>query len=143
MPMETNSTVIRTFVNTGAINEEESQRGISHFLEHMAFNGTSGEDGYKKLSTGDVFRIVGNIGGNTNACTNFALTDYYIQAPIFYDTDLEEIISVQGAMMNNLALPESMIEKERGPVISEINMYSDFPEMLAYNEALKNLYGLK
>ena len=143
VPMETNSTVIRTFVNTGAINEEESQRGISHFLEHMAFNGTSGEDGYKKLSTGDVFRIVGNIGGNTNASTNFALTDYYIQAPIFYDTDLEEIISVQGAMMNNLALPESMIEKERGPVISEINMYSDFPEMLAYNEALKNLYGLQ
>lgn len=143
VPMETNSTVIRTFVNTGAINEDESQRGISHFLEHMAFNGTSGEDGYKKLSTGDVFRIVGNIGGNTNACTNFALTDYYIQAPIFYDTDLEEIISVQGAMMNNLALPESMIEKERGPVISEINMYSDFPEMLAYNAALKNLYGLQ
>lgn len=143
IPMEKNTTVLRTFVNTGAINEDEKQRGISHFLEHMAFNGTYGNDGYKKLSTGDVFRIVGKIGGSTNACTNFALTDYYIQAPIFYDTDLEEIIKIQGAMMNNLSLPDSMIEKERGPVISEINMYSDFPDTLAYNAAVKNLYNLE
>ncbi len=143
LPMDTNTTVIRSFVNTGAINEIDSQRGISHFLEHMAFNGTIGSDGYKKLSTGDVFKLVGNIGGNTNAATNFALTDYYIQAPIFYDTDLEEIISIQGSMMNNLSLPESMIEKERGPVISEINMYTDYPEMLAYNTAIKNLYNIK
>lgn len=143
LPMETNNTIIRTFVNTGAINEKDSQRGISHFLEHMAFNGTSGNKGYKKLSTGDVFKIVGKIGGSTNACTNFALTDYYIQAPIFYDSDLEEIIKIQGAMMNNLSLPESMIEKERGPVISEINMYTDIPETLAYNTAIKNLYNLE
>ena len=143
LPMETNSTVINTFVNTGAINESDEERGISHFLEHMAFNGTYGSDGYKKLSTGDVFRIVGNIGGGTNASTNFALTDYYIQAPIFYDSDLEEIISIQGAMMNNLELSDAMIEKERGPVISEINMYTDFPDMLAYNMGLKNLYNLQ
>ena len=142
LPMDTNTTVIRSFVNTGAINELDSQRGISHFLEHMAFNGTVGSDGYKKLATGDVFKLVSNIGGYTNAATNFALTDYYIQAPIFYDTDLEEIISIQGAMMNNLSLPESMIEKERGPVISEINMYTDYPEMLAYNTAVKNLYNI-
>ncbi len=142
LPMDTNFTMIKTFVNTGAINEDDNQRGISHFLEHMAFNGTLGADGYKKLSTGDVFRIVGNIGGDTNASTNFALTDYYIQAPIFYDNDLEEIISIQGAMMNNLALPDSMIEKERGPVISEINMYKDFPDSKAFNMAIKNLYNL-
>ena len=142
VPMDSNFTMVRTFVNTGAINEDDNQRGISHFLEHMAFNGTLGADGYKKLSTGDVFRIVGNIGGDTNASTNFALTDYYIQAPIFYDSDLEEIISIQGAMMNNLALPDNMIEKERGPVISEINMYTDFPNSTAYNMALKNLYNL-
>ena len=142
LPMDTNSTIIRTFVNTGAINENDKQRGISHFLEHMAFNGTNGSDGYKKLSTGDVFRLVGNIGGSTNAATNFALTDYYIQAPIFNDSDLEEIISIQGAMMNDLELSNSMIEKERGAVISEINMYTDFPETYAYNLALKNLYNL-
>ena len=142
-PMETNSTVIRTFVNTGAFNEIDSQRGISHFLEHMAFNGTVGSDGYKKLKTGDVFRIVSNIGGSTNAATSFALTDYFIQAPIFYDTDLEEIISIQGAMMNNLELPDSMIEKERGPVVSEINMYTDIPDMLVYNTAFKNLYNIQ
>ena len=142
VPMDTNFTMVRTFVNTGAVNEYDNQRGISHFLEHMAFNGTLGADGYKKLSTGDVFRIVGNIGGDTNASTNFALTDYYIQAPIFYDSDLEEIISIQGAMMNNLALPENMIEKERGPVISEINMYTDYPDSTAYSMAIKNLYNL-
>ena len=143
VPMDTNFTMIKTFVNTGAVNEYDNQRGISHFLEHMAFNGTLGADGYKKLSTGDVFRIVGNIGGDTNASTNFALTDYYIQAPIFYDSDLEEIISIQGAMMNSLALPDNMIEKERGPVISEINMYTDYPDSTAYNLALKNLYNIK
>ncbi len=143
LPMEANSTVIKTFVNTGAINEFDEERGISHFLEHMAFNGTFGDNGYKKLSTGDVFRIVGNIGGGTNASTNFALTDYYIQAPIFYDSDLEEIISIQGAMMNNLELSDSMIEKERGPVISEINMYTDFPDTIAYNLGLKNLYNFE
>ena len=88
LPMDTNTTVIRSFVNTGAINEIDSQRGISHFLEHMAFNGTNGSNGYKKLATGDVFKLVSNIGGYTNAATNFALTDYFIQAPIFFDSDL-------------------------------------------------------
>ena len=53
----------------------------------MAFNGTKGTEGYMKLNIGDVFRKVGDMGGNTNASTNFAETNYTISIPQFNKED--------------------------------------------------------
>ena len=66
-PMDSPMTMLNTYVNTGSMNEKDEERGISHFCEHMAFNGTKGTDGYMKLGVGDVFRMTDNMGGYTNA----------------------------------------------------------------------------
>lgn len=142
-PKESAMTVLNTYVNTGSLNEKDDERGISHFCEHMAFNGTKGTNGYMKLGIGDVFRKVGELGGATNASTNFAETNYTISIPQFNKEDFETIVKMQSAMMNNLEMSEQMTEKEHGPVTSEINMYSDIAESVISNIAIKNLYNIK
>ncbi len=142
-PMKTPKTYVNTYVNTGAMNEKDDERGISHFNEHMAFNGTLGTDGYIKLGIGDVFRKVAEMGGCTNASTGMAETNYTIGIPQFDKNDLETAIAMQASMMNNLEMANNMVEKEHGPVCSEINMYSDFMAGKANNIATKNLYNIQ
>lgn len=142
VPMKSPKTYVNTYVNTGAMNEKDTERGISHYTEHMAFNGTFGTDGYMKLGVGDVFRKVGEMGGYTNASTGTAETNYTIEIPRFKESDLETAIAMQAAMMNNLEMPVDMVEKEHGPVCQEINMYSDFMPVKATNIAIKNLYTI-
>lgn len=142
-PKESAQTVLNTYVNTGALNEKDDERGISHFCEHMAFNGTKGTNGYMKLGKGDVFRKVSEMGGYTNASTNFAETNYTISIPQFKKEDFETIVKMQSAMMNNLEMSDEMTEKEHGPVTSEINMYSDIADTIAMNTAARNLFDIK
>lgn len=142
-PMKSPKTYVNTYVNTGAMNEKDDERGISHFNEHMAFNGTLGTDGYMKLGVGDVFRKVAEMGGSTNASTGMAETNYTIGIPQFDKDDLETAIAIQASMMNNLEMSDNMVEKEHGPVCSEINMYSDFMPTKANNIAIKNLYNIQ
>lgn len=140
-PMKTPKTHINTYINTGATNEIDSQRGISHFCEHMLFNGTSGTNGYMKLSTGDVFRKVEEMGGYTNACTGPAQTSYTIEVPS-EKQNIEKAIQIQSAMMFNCSMSDDMVKKEHYPVCSEINMYSDMADIKANNIAIKNLYNI-
>lgn len=142
-PKESANTVLNTYVNTGALNEKDEERGISHFCEHMAFNGTKGTNGYIKLGKGDVFKMVANMGGYTNASTGYAETNYTISIPKFKSEDFENIVKIQASMMNNLEMSDEMTEKEHAPVTSEINMYADMPDVVISNAALKNLYNIK
>ena len=75
IPIEGSPSVVKTYVNVGSMNETQDIKGISHFLEHMAFNGTNGENGHIKLNTGDSFKKIEAIGGWANASTNYAITD--------------------------------------------------------------------
>ena len=56
VPMEGSPAVVKNYVNVGSMNETADIKGISHFLEHMAFNGTNGENGHVKLNVGDSFK---------------------------------------------------------------------------------------
>lgn len=143
VPMEGSPAMVKNYVNVGALNETEDIKGISHFLEHMAFNGTTGEDGYKKLNPGDSFKEIDKLGGWTNASTSYALTDYVNSTPLLENKDLEEQIRVISAMTENLALTPEMIEKEKGPVCSEINMVMDNPNTIAYDKTVRTLFNLK
>ena len=61
--MENAPAIVKSYVNVGSMNEPENIKGISHFLEHMAFNGTNGNDGHIKLNQGDSFLKVDEMGG--------------------------------------------------------------------------------
>ncbi|MCQ2754743.1 MAG: insulinase family protein, partial [bacterium] len=143
VPMEGSPAVVKNYVNVGSMNETDDIKGISHFLEHMAFNGTTGEDGYIKLETGDSFKRIDALGGWTNASTSYAVTDYVNSTPVLEEKDLEEQIKIIAAMTENLALTDKMIEKEKGPVCSEINMIMDDPMTIALDQTLRSVFNIK
>lgn len=130
-------TVLRTYVNTGSMNEPDKIRGISHYIEHNLFNGSEG------LEKGDFFKNVDKMGASTNASTGFAETNYYISSNLLNPNDLETKIKLHASMLETPIFAIDKLEKEKGIVNSEINMITSNPENLAVNKMIKNLYGIK
>lgn len=130
-------TVVKTYVNVGSMNEPDRFRGISHFIEHNLFNGSEG------LDAGEFFETVNKMGANTNASTGFAATDYYIESNLLKKNDLETEIKIHASMLETPKFAQNMIDKEKGPVTSEINMILDDPDNIATNNTLKLLYNIK
>lgn len=129
-------TVVKTYVNSGSMNEPDRVRGISHFIEHNLFNGSEG------LSAGQFFDTVNKMGASTNASTGFAATDYYISSNLLKKNDLETKLKIHALMLEKPTFALDMIEKEKGPVSSEINMILDDPENIAANNTLKMLFNI-
>lgn len=130
------TTIVKTFVNSGSMNETDNKRGISHFIEHSLFNGSS------KLEAGQLFKEVSAMGAQTNASTNFAQTDYYISSAMMEGADLAKTIEMQADMIQNPKFAPEMIEKEKGPVTSEISMVNDDISLVAINRVVKNLFQI-
>ena len=143
IPMEDSPAVVKNYVNVGAMNESPDIKGISHFLEHMAFNGTNGENGHIKLETGDSFKKIDELGGWANASTNYAITDYVNSTPQLKPGDLEKQIKIIAAMSEDLKLSQEMIDKEKFPVCSEINMILDDPQTVALDQTVRTLFNIK
>lgn len=143
IPMVDSPVVVKNYVNVGSMNETQNIKGISHFLEHMAFNGTNGNEGHLKLEVGDSFKKIDELGGWTNASTNYAITDYVNSTPQLKSGDLEKQIKVIAAMTEDLKLSDEMIEKEKKPVCSEINMILDNPQTIALDQTVRALFQIK
>ncbi len=131
------STVLKTYVNTGSMNEPDKLRGISHYIEHNLFNGSDG------LDDGQFFNEVNKIGASTNASTGFAETNYYIKSNLINDSDLEHKIKIHASMLQTPHFAVNKLEKEKGVVNSEINMILSDCENIALNHTVKNLYDIK
>ena len=130
-------TVLRTYVNTGSMNEPDKIRGISHYIEHNLFNGSRG------MEEGDFFNQVNKMGASTNASTGFAETNYYISSNLLSDGDLENKIKIHASMLESPLFATEKLEKEKGIVNSEINMITSDPTNIAINNMIRNLYGIK
>ncbi len=128
-------TTIKTFVKVGSFNEKK--RGISHYIEHNLFNGSKG------LAPNEFVEKVTGMGGIYNASTDTADTDYFIKSPLHKKDDLENFLTMHANMLHYPVFTEKMLEKEKGPVISEIQMYQDDPYDKAYNEMIKGLFGIE
>lgn len=129
-------TVLKTYVNTGSMNENDKVRGISHFIEHNLFNGSDG------LEAGEFFKRVDKMGASTNASTGFSETNYFISSNLLNKTDLEEKIKLHASMLETPRFAANMLEKEKGIVNSEINMITADPLNIGINKSLKNLYQI-
>ena len=130
-------TVVKTYVNTGSMNEPDKLRGISHYIEHNLFNGSEG------LEAGEFFKTTDKMGAETNASTGLAETNYYISSYLLNDGDLEKKIKIHASMLETPRFAADMLFKEKGIVNSEINMITSNPENIAFNRTLKNLFSIK
>jgi predicted Zn-dependent peptidase len=127
-----NSISVGVMVQNGSRNEELSQNGISHFIEHMFFKGT------EKRSSKDIVQQIENVGGQINAYTSKEATCYYIKA---LNTHLDLSIEILADMIINSKFDDEEIEKEQGVVIEEINMSEDAPEDVLDNNQAKAIFG--
>lgn len=106
--------IMRLRVNVGSLAEEEKERGVAHFLEHMAFNGTKKYEGNDLLT---VFEERGiGFGHGLNAHTNFTETLYKLQGN---KKDYEIFMDVLSQWAFYMTISEKEVEQEKGVVIEE------------------------
>jgi predicted Zn-dependent peptidase len=113
------SVVVDFFVKTGSRSETLRENGISHFLEHFLFKGTK-----KYPSALAISSLIDSIGGEMNANTGKEHTQFYIKAASHH---LPLIFEVLTDMVQNPLLDAGELEKEKGVIVEEINMYKDTP----------------
>jgi predicted Zn-dependent peptidase len=103
----------------GSRYEEASNRGIAHFAEHMFFKGTE-----RRPTARDLAMEVDKIGGEFNAFTSKEYTGYYIRcAGEERDTALDVLVD----MLRHSKFDSEELEREKGVIVEEMNMYIDTP----------------
>ena len=108
---------LRLVVNAGSILEDDDQRGLAHFLEHMAFNGTAR---FPKNQLVSYLESVGmRFGPDINASTSFDETIYELQIPTDSSSIEGKAFDILEDWARGISLDSTEIEKERGVVIEE------------------------
>ena len=118
---------------TGSRYENTHENGLAHFLEHMFFKGTK-----RRPSARAISEELDGIGSVYNAFTAKERTAYYAKVSSQYlDTALDVITDI----FLHSTLPAKEIEKERGAVIQEIDMYEDMPMRTVDNVFDELIFG--
>ncbi|MFA5392541.1 MAG: pitrilysin family protein [Candidatus Paceibacterota bacterium] len=124
---------ITVLVNTGTEFESKNINGISHFLEHLCFKGTK-----KRPSNLEITQALDNVGGSYNAFTSDEITGYWAKVA---SKDKDLALDIVSDIYLNSQFPEKEIEKEKGVIIEEINMYRDVPQQYVWDLWHKLLYS--
>ncbi len=132
MPQTKNATVM-VMTGTGSRYEDAKENGLAHFLEHMFFKGTKKRPNAKSIS-----EELDSVGSVYNAFTSKDKTAYYAKVS---ETHVEQALDVISDIFLNSKLPEKEIEKERGAIIQEIDMYEDMPMRTVDNVFDELLFG--
>ncbi len=126
------SVVLSLWVNVGSRFENDKNKGISHFLEHMAFKGT------KTRTALDIAKAFDDIGGNCNAHTGRENTVYY--AKVLKD-DVKVAIDILTDIIINSTFPDDEIEREKGVVLQEICRTNDSPSDIISDKYMETAYS--
>ena len=118
------SVAIGIMVGAGSGNEEPREAGISHYIEHMAFKGTSKRTAY------DIAPALDSVGGKINAYTSKEVTVYYA---VVLDQHIDIAIDVLCDMFLNSLFDPKEMETEKGVILEEIKMYEDTPDELIHD----------
>ena len=112
-----NSASIRLRIDMGSTAEADDQQGLAHFLEHMAFNGST------HVPEGEMVRILERhglaFGADTNASTDFTQTVYKLELPETNDAIVDTGLMLMREVGSELTLAPAAIARERGVILSE------------------------
>lgn len=134
VPMEgTQTATVMVMVGVGSRYESEKQAGISHFIEHMLFKGTT-----KRPTAQSISEELDGIGGEFNAFTSKDKTAYYAKVD---GRHIDKALEVIADIFLNSKLEQVEIDRERGPILQELSMYEDDPRRSVGEEFEKLLYG--
>lgn len=115
----TEAATIIVLVGAGSRYENYKNNGISHFLEHMFFKGAK-----KYKNTKEVASAIDSIGGEFNAFTGKEYVAYYVKVA---SSHIDTALDVLSDMLIHSRFDSKEIDKERGVIIEEYNMYQDTP----------------
>ncbi len=128
---ESSVSAIGFWFTVGSRNEETGKTGISHFIEHLLFKGTS------TYSVTDISRFFDRTGGYLNAFTERDTVCLYCVVPSYY---AEQSLRILLDMTNNALLRDEDIEKERQVILSEILSSLDDPEEISADLAMNEWF---
>lgn len=124
-PMEgVKTAAVAVFVGAGARHEKEDAHGVAHFLEHMAFKGTS------RRSARDIAEEIEAVGGHLNAYTAREQTTYYARV---MQEDVPLGIDILADIIQNSAFAEGEMERERQVILQELGQVEDTPDDLVFD----------
>lgn len=129
----TKTVTVLVIVGTGSKYEDRKNNGISHFLEHMFFKGTK-----KRPTTLAISGELDAVGAEFNAFTSKEYTGYYVKADA---AKTELALDVVSDILTNSKFDSEEIEREKGVIVEEINMYQDNPMMFIEDVFESLLYG--
>ena len=108
---------LRLVVKAGSVLETDEQRGLAHFVEHMAFNGTTD---FPKLSIVNFIESIGmRFGSDLNAYTSYDETVYMLEVPTDNAAVMDKALSVLENWAHKVTFDPVEVDKERGVVIEE------------------------
>ncbi|MDP8211975.1 MAG: pitrilysin family protein [Candidatus Zapsychrus exili] len=107
------------WIGAGGRYEEDSQKGIAHFLEHIVFKGS------QKYSCSQIKELIEGVGGTLNAFTSEEQTCFYAKIP---SKHIDSTFDVLSDMTFYPRIKPTDIEKEKGVIVEEIKMYRDLPQ---------------
>ncbi len=126
------SVSIGAWMHVGSMMEEPSENGLSHFLEHMVFKGTT------KRTARQIAEEMDAVGGQLNAFTGRDCTCFYAKV---IDENLELAVDILSDLVINATMEETELEKERGVILEEISMDEDSPEDLVHDMLQSAQFG--
>ncbi|HLP86509.1 MAG TPA: pitrilysin family protein [Candidatus Paceibacterota bacterium] len=134
IPMKDNPTVtVLVLVGTGTDYESKDINGISHFLEHMCFKGT-----VKRPTPQSISHELDSLGCQYNAFTSHEMTGYYAKGD---SKNFSKIFDIVSDIYLNSTFQNGELQKEKGVIIEEINMYEDMPASHVQDLFDRVLYG--
>ena len=108
---------LRVRIDAGSLMENDDQLGLAHFIEHMAFNGST------NIPEGELTRTLERLGlafgADTNASTGFDETVYKLDLPRTDEETVDTSLMILRDMLGNATLSADAIDRERGIVLSE------------------------
>ena len=128
---QSKSVTIEISVNVGSNNEHKNIRGISHFIEHMLFEGT------KKRTANQIVNTIESKGGEINAATTHERTFYYVKIP---KKHFDIALNVISDIIQNPVFDNNTIEKERQVILSEVDLIKDEPTFYQWFFFLNTLF---
>jgi predicted Zn-dependent peptidase len=132
MPESPSATALVMY-GVGSRFEQREQCGIAHFAEHMFFKGTE-----RRPTARDISVEIDGIGGEFNAFTGKEYTGYYVKCAAEH---LELAVDVLGDMLLHSKFDPEELEREKGVILEEMNMYRDTPTRYIGNVYDELMYG--
>lgn len=118
--------VMRLMIDVGSTAEGEDERGIAHFIEHMAFNGTT------NVPEGEMIKILERLGlafgADTNAFTSYDQTGYLLDLPNVHPETVDTALYLLRETASEISFDPQAIDRERGVILSEMRTRANYAQ---------------